>query len=385
MSESTIPIQSKLPQTKTSIFSVMSGLAAKEQALNLSQGFPNFKTSETLIGLVNKAMQSGLNQYAPMPGIFSLRDIIAQKTFDLYQTSYNPDTEITITAGATQAIFTVIAAFINKGDEVIIFTPAYDCYEPSIELFGGITHSVALKAPDYKPDWEQVKSLVSSKTKMIIINTPHNPTGSILQKSDLLALQNIVKDTDIIVLSDEVYEHIIFDGEVHQSVALFPELVSRSFIVASFGKTFHHTGWKTGYVLAPDYLMAEFRKVHQFNVFCVNHPIQVALAEFLKTKDNYLSLPEFYQRKRDYFLDLIKESRFEFTPAKGTYFQLLNYKNISDENDYDFAVRLTKESKIASIPISVFYNDLYDAKMLRFCFAKTEDTLAKAAEILCKI
>jgi len=385
MSRLRITINSKLPQAKTSIFAVMSGLAAKEKALNLSQGFPNFKTSETLINLVSEAMKSGLNQYAPMPGIFSLRDAIAEKIEKLYQIKYNPDTEITVTAGATQAIFTIIATFINKDDEVIIFTPAYDCYEPSVALFGGKVHSVALKAPDYKTDWQQVNALVSDKTKMIIINTPHNPTGSILQKEDLAALQKIVKDTDIIILSDEVYEHIIFDGEVHQSVALYPDLMQRSFIVKSFGKTFHHTGWKMGYVAAPDYLMAEFRKAHQFNVFCVNHPIQIGLAEFLKTPSNYLGLPHFYQQKRDYFLSLIKDSRFEFRPAKGTYFQLLRYKNISDEGDYDFAVRLTKEHKIAAIPISVFYKDKYDAKMLRFCFAKTHETLEKAADILNKI
>lgn len=378
-------IISKLPNAQTSIFAVMSGLAAKEKALNLSQGFPNFKTSETLINLVSEAMKNGINQYAPMLGIFSLRDAIAEKIENLYKVKYNPDTEITVTAGATQAIFTIIAAFINKDDEVIIFTPAYDCYEPSVELFGGKVHSVALKAPDYKADWQQVKSLVNTKTKMIIINTPHNPTGSILQKEDLIALQSIVKDTNIIVLSDEVYEHIIFDGETHQSIALYPNLIQRSFIVKSFGKTFHHTGWKMGYVAAPAYLMTEFRKAHQFNVFCVNHPIQVGLAQFLKTPANYLGLPDFYQQKRDYFLSLIKDSRFEFSPAKGTYFQLLSYKNISDEGDYDFAIRLTKEHKIASIPISVFYKDKYDAKMLRFCFAKTNETLEQAATILNKI
>jgi len=379
------PLQSKLPHAQTSIFAVMSGLAAKEKALNLSQGFPNFKTSETLIGLVSDAMKKGLNQYAPMPGIFSLREAISEKIYHLYDVNYNPDTEITVTAGATQAIFTIIAAFIHKNDEVIIFTPAYDCYEPSVEMFGGKVHSVALKAPNYKTNWQEVKSLVNSKTKMIIINTPHNPTGSILQVEDLLELQNIVAGTDIIVLSDEVYEHIIFDGEAHQSVALYPDLVQRSFIVKSFGKTFHHTGWKMGYVAAPDYLMTEFRKAHQFNVFCVNHPIQVGLAAFLKTPDNYLGLPNFYQQKRDYFLDLIKDSRFKFSPAKGTYFQLLSYKNISDAYDYDFAVQLTKEHKIASIPISVFYKDKYDAKMLRFCFAKTNETLEQAAKILCEI
>jgi len=385
MSSINTSIISKLPNAQTSIFAVMSGLAAKENALNLSQGFPNFKTSKTLINLVSEAMKKGLNQYAPMPGIFSLREAIAEKNYNLYGVNYNPDTEITVTAGATQAIFTIITAFINKEDEVIIFTPAYDCYEPSVELFGGKVHSVALKAPDYKVNWQEVKSLVNSKTKMIIVNTPHNPTGSILKAEDLIALQKIVANTDIIILSDEVYEHIIFDGEKHQSIALYPDLIQRSFIVKSFGKTFHHTGWKSGYVAAPDYLMKEFRKAHQFNVFCVNHPIQVGLATFLKTADNYLGLPDFYQQKRDYFLNLIKDSRFEFSPAKGTYFQLLSYKNISDEGDYDFAVRLTKEKKIASIPISVFYKDKYDAKMLRFCFAKTAETLEQAAEILNKI
>jgi len=379
------PINSKLPKAQTSIFAVMSRLAAKEKALNLSQGFPNFKTSETLISSVSDAMKMGLNQYAPMPGIFSLREVIAEKIYNLYNINYNPDTEITITAGATQAIFTIIAAFIHKNDEVIIFTPAYDCYEPSVELFGGKVVDVALKAPNYKIEWQKVKSLLNSKTRMIIINTPHNPTGSILRTDDLLALQNIVKNTNIIILSDEVYEHIIFDGETHQSVALYPNLAQCSFIVKSFGKTFHHTGWKTGYVAAPDYLMREFRKVHQYNVFCVNHPIQVGLAKFLKTPDNYLGLPDFYQQKRDYFLNLIKDSRFEFSAAKGTYFQLLSYKNISNEYDFDFAVKLTKEFKIASIPISVFYKDKYDAKMLRFCFAKTNETLKKAAEILNRI
>lgn len=382
MSNFKVSHTSKLPNVKTSIFTVMSGMAAKEKALNLSQGFPNFESSPQLIQLVNDAMKKGLNQYAPMPGIYSLREAIAQKINSLYNVAYQPETEVTITAGATQAIFTIIAAFINKDDEVIFFTPAYDCYEPTIKFYGGKALSVSIKAPDYKVDWRKVKALISKKTKMIIINTPHNPTGSILNKEDLLSLQNIVADTDIIILSDEVYEHIIFDGETHQSIALYPDLVQRSFIVASFGKTFHNTGWKMGYCVAPDYLMKEFRKVHQFNVFCVNHPIQVGLTSFLKNATNYLSLSDFYQEKRDYFLDLIKPSRFEFIPAKGTYFQLLGYKSISDENDMAFAVRLTKEYKIASIPISVFYDDLYDAKMLRFCFAKTKETLEKAATIL---
>ncbi|WP_299526470.1 methionine aminotransferase [uncultured Lutibacter sp.] len=377
--------QSKLPEIPTSIFAIMSGLATQHNALNLSQGFPDFESDAKLIKLVNSAMMNGKNQYAPMPGIISLREQIAQKTESLYKVSYNPETEITITAGATQAIFTVIAATVSKGDEVIIFKPAYDCYEPTIELFGGKTVAIQLDPEDFKINWEEVKGLITDKTKMIIINTPHNPSGRILSKKDMLQLETLLRNTNILLLSDEVYEHIIFDGEQHQSAALFPALAERSFIIASFGKTFHNTGWKMGYCIAPAQLTKEFRKVHQFNVFSANHPIQVALAEYLKTPSNYLELGNFYQQKRDLFLDLIKDSRFEFSPSKGTYFQLLNFKNITQESDYDFAVRLTKEQKIASIPISVFNNENYDTKVLRFCFAKTEETLKRAAEILNKI
>ena len=379
------PYQSKLPTVPTSIFAVMSQLAVKENALNLSQGFPDFKSDEKLIKLVNNAMVNGKNQYAPMPGIFSLREAIAEKTENLYGVSYNPDTEITITAGATQAIFTVIAATIQKGDEVIIFKPAYDCYEPSIELFGGKTIAVQLNPEEFSINWQEVKNLITDKTKMIIINTPHNPSGRVLSQKDMLQLEALLKNTDILLLSDEVYEHIIFDREKHQSAALYPALVERTFIIASFGKTFHNTGWKMGYCIAPTELTKEFRKVHQFNVFSVHHPTQVALAEYLKTPSNYLKLGNFYQHKRDLFLSLIKDSRFEFKPSKGTYFQLLNFKNITDESDFDFAVRLTKEQKIASIPISVFNENKFDSKVLRFCFAKTDDTLKKAAEIINRI
>jgi len=377
--------QSKLPKIPTSIFSVMSGLAMKENALNLSQGFPNFESDSKLIQLVNKAMIDGKNQYAPMPGIFSLREIIAQKMESLYGISYNPETEITITAGATQAIFTAIAATVKKDDEVIIFKPAYDCYEPTIELFGGKTIAVQLDPEEFSIDWKLVKSLITDKTKMIIINSPHNPSGRVLSKNDMLQLETLLNNTNILLLSDEVYEHIIFDGEKHQSAALFPALAERTFITASFGKTFHNTGWKTGYCIAPAELTKEFRKIHQFNVFSVHHPTQVALAEYLKTPSNYLELGHFYQEKRDLFLSLLKDSRFEFIPSKGTYFQLLNFKNITDESDYDFAIRLTKEQKIAGIPISVFNENKYDPKVLRFCFAKTDETLKKAAEILCNI
>ncbi|WP_298284928.1 methionine aminotransferase [uncultured Lutibacter sp.] len=373
---------SKLPNVSTSIFSVMSALAHKEKALNLSQGFPNFESDNNLIELVNNAMFNGKNQYAPMPGIFSLRKAISDKMENLYQVTYNPETEITITAGATQAIFTAIAATISKDDEVIIFKPAYDCYEPTIELFGGKTIAVQLNPEDFKIDWQLVKSLITEKTKMIIVNTPHNPSGKILTKDDMTQLETLLKNTNIVLLSDEVYEHIIFDGEKHQTAALYPGLAERTFITASFGKTFHNTGWKVGYCIAPKELTHEFRKVHQFNVFSVNHPTQVALAEYLKTPSNYLELNAFYQHKRDLFLSLIKESRFEFSPSKGTYFQLLNFKNITEENDYDFAVKLTQKHKIASIPISVFNENTLDTKVLRFCFAKTDETLKQATEIL---
>jgi len=385
MSDFKVSLPSKLPTVKTSIFSIMSGLAAKENALNLSQGFPNFESDPKLIALVNKAMKNDKNQYAPMPGILGLREAIAEKIYNLYGVAYNPETEITITAGATQAIFTAIAVVVHKDDEVIIFKPAYDCYEPTIELFGGKAISVQLNPEDFSIDWQKVKGLITDKTKMIIINSPHNPSGRILSKSDMQQLEALLKNTSILLLSDEVYEHIIFDGEKHQSAALFPALAERAFMVASFGKTFHNTGWKVGYCVAPSYLTEEFRKVHQFNVFSVNHPTQVALAEYLKNPNHYLDLGGFYQQKRDLFLSLLKDSRFNFKPSTGTYFQLLNFSKITEESDVDFAIKLTKEKKIASIPISVFNESGLDTKVLRFCFAKTDETLKKAAEILCKI
>lgn len=374
--------KSKLPNVATNIFTVMGTLAHKYNAINLSQGFPNFKSDQKLIDLVSNAMNSGYNQYAPMPGILELREAISNKFELLYNTSYHPETEITVTAGATQAIYAIISAFIRPNDEVIIFRPAYDCYQPTIELNGGKTISVQLEAPYYKVDWEAVKQKINDKTKMIVINTPQNPSGSVFSEADMLQLQKLTQGTNIIILSDEVYEHIIFDGEQHQSVCLFPDLKSRSFVVASFGKTFHNTGWKTGYCCAPKELMEEFRKVHQFNVFCVNHPIQKALAEYLQEPNHYLELSEFYQEKRDLFLSLIKDSRFKFTASKGTYFQGLDYSEITNERDVDFAKRLTTEKGIASIPLSVFNDNNLDHKVLRFCFAKTEETLKKAAEIL---
>lgn len=378
-------IKSKLPKVGTTIFTVMSRLANEQNAINLSQGFPDFESSAELSELVNQAMKKGMNQYAPMAGLMSLREQIAQKTYNLYGAQYHPETEITVTAGATQAIYTAIAAMVDEGDEVIIFTPAYDCYEPAIELNGGKAVFVQLHSPDYKVNWDQVKKLINQRTKMIIINTPHNPTGTVLNEEDMLALEKIVSNTDIVLISDEVYEHIIFDGLNHQSAAKYPGLAERSFIVSSFGKTFHNTGWKIGYCIAPENLMAEFRKAHQFIVFCVNHPAQYALAEYLKNEEHYLQLGNFYQQKRDLFIDLIKNSRFEIIPSSGTYFQLLSYKNITDAADTDFAVELTEKNKIASIPVSVFYHYKVDEKVLRFCVAKKEETLQQAAEILNKV
>lgn len=378
-------INSKLPNIGTTIFTVMSKLAVENNAINLSQGFPDFMCNPEIIELVNKYMKSGNNQYAPMPGLIQLREALAQKTEELYGTRYNPDTEITITAGATQAIYTAITAIIREGDEVIVFEPAYDCYQPAIELNGGKTIYLQLKAPDYSIDWEEVKKVMNHRTKMIIINTPHNPTGAVLSSADMIMLQKLIKDTDIVIISDEVYEHIIFDGQSHQSVARYPHLAERSFIISSFGKTYHTTGWKIGYCVAPQNLMAEFRKVHQFLVFSANTPIQFALAEFLQQKKHYQELGKFYQQKRDYFISLIQHSKFDFTPAAGTYFQLLNYKNITTEKDSDYAIRLTKEFKIAAIPVSVFYHEHIDNKVLRFCFAKKEETLEKAAAIINRI
>jgi methionine aminotransferase len=363
----------------------MSALANEQNALNLSQGFPSFDCNTHLKELVNKYIQDKKNQYAPMPGILALREAIAKKTEELYSTKYNPETEITVTAGATQAIYTAISALINEGDEVIVFEPAYDCYVPAIELNGGKAVYAQLKFPNYKVDWDEVKKLVKRQTKMIIINTPNNPTGSIFTAADMAKLEKIVKNTDIIILSDEVYEHIIFDKFEHQSVARYPKLAERSVIVSSFGKTFHTTGWKIGYVVAPEKLMIEFRKVHQFLVFSVNTPIQYAYADFLQLKEEYLGLGKFYQEKRDYFLQQIKGSRFEPLPCSGTYFQLLKYNKISEEKDTEIAKKFTIENKIASIPVSVFYHKPTDHNVLRFCFAKDNETLEKAGAILKKI
>ena len=378
-------IFSKLPKVETTIFSKMSAMANKFGALNLSQGFPDFEVDKKLLSLAEKSMNNGNNQYAPMPGLISLREKIAEKINGLYNISYDPVSEITITSGATQAIFTAITAFVKEQDEVIIFTPAYDCYQPAVELSGGKPVFVQLKAPDYSVNWEEVKKLISQKTKMIIINTPHNPTGTILSRDDMLELEKITSESEIIVLSDEVYEHIIFDQIEHESICRYKGLAARSMAVFSFGKTFHVTGWKMGYCIGPKELMKEFRKVHQFNVFSSNHPLQHALADFLEDRERYLSISSFYQKKREVFQQAIKGSRFKIIPCSGTYFQLLSYATISQESDVLFAERLVKEHSIAAIPVSVFYNSPLDEKVLRFCFAKKEETLQNAAEILCNV
>ena len=378
-------VKSKLPNTGTSIFAVMSKMANENNAINLSQGFPDFNCSDELISLVHKYMKKGHNQYAPMPGVMPLREIISEKTQKLYSLYYNPEKEITITAGATQALYTAISAFINDDDEVLVIEPAYDCYVPAIVANGGKPVFIGLKQPDNNIDWDEVQKAISTQTKMIIINSPHNPTGSVLSTQDMEKLKKVVSGTNIIILSDEVYEHIIFDGYEHQSIARFPGLAERSIIVSSFGKTYHTTGWKLGSCVAPENLMHEFRKIHQFVVYAVNTPIQYAVAEYLKKEDQYLNLGSFYQQKRDFFNNLMKETRFKFHPSKGTYFQVLDYSQISDEKDTIFAELLTKDNGVASVPVSVFNHDSADHKLLRFCFAKSEETMEKAAEKLIKV
>jgi methionine aminotransferase len=376
-------IETKLPKVKTTIFTVMSQLANEHKAINLSQGFPDFSCPERLIDRVTHHMRAGSNQYAPMVGALPLRQAIAEKTLSLYGVSIDPNTEVTVTSGATEALFAAISAVIRPGDEVICFDPSYDSYEPAIDLSGGRAIRLGLKAPEYKIDWQQVKAAITSKTRMIMINTPHNPTGSIWSASDLASLDEITRGTDIFVLSDEVYEHIVFDGEIHQSVLRSPTLRERSFVVSSFGKTYHTTGWKLGYCVAPPAMSAELRKTHQYITFSTVTPMQLGVADFIREDPNhYLSLGAFYQEKRDLFLRGIQGSRFKPLPCKGTYFQLLDYSAITDEDDVSFARRMTIENGLASIPVSVFFADQRDEKVLRFCFAKGEETLTRATDIL---
>jgi methionine transaminase len=378
-------LTSKLPRTGTTIFTIMSKLAAQEKAINLSQGFPNFEADERLIKLVGKYMKKGHNQYSPMPGMLPLRQTISDLRKAQHGVKYNPESEVTITAGATQAIFTAITALVREGDEVMVFTPAYDCYVPALELAGANAVYIQMKAPHYKVDWEEVRKKVSRRTRMIIINTPHNPTGTVWSKKDLEELDKITSDTDIIVLSDEVYEHIVFDRNKHHSCSGHKGLVSRSLVVGSFGKTFHVTGWKMGYICGPEELMSEFRKVHQYNVFSCNTPVQLALAKYMEETEKIEELSAFYQEKRDYFISGLKDSAFTFEPAAGTYFQVLNYGGISQKEDTDIAVEWTKKHKIASIPLSVFYHYPIQEQQLRFCFAKDTKTLKRALEVLNQI
>lgn len=360
-------------------------MAQEHNAINLAQGFPDFDCSDNLKKLVFNAMKSGFNQYAPMPGILSLRERIAEKTEELYSAVYNPVTEITVVPGATLGIFAAIAALIRENDEVIVIEPAYDSYIPSIELAGGKAIIYEMQFPEYRIDWEQVKKLISIRTRMIIINSPHNPTGSILSSEDMRKLEKLITNTDVIILSDEVYEHIIFDGIEHQSVARYPKLAQRSIIVSSFGKTYHTTGWKMGYLLAPENITAQIRKTYQFMAFAANTPIQHAYAEILQQKELYLELSHFYQEKRDLFKKGLRGSSFKLINCNGSYFQALVYDKLSDMNDMDMAAYLTKEKGIASIPFSAFYKRKTDHKVLRFCFAKSDETLNRSLEILCKL
>lgn len=375
-------IQSRLPDVGTSIFTIMSKMALDHGAINLSQGFPDFSIDKEIIDLVHRFMLEDHNQYAPMPGTPVLRNVIADVIARSFGSHRNPETEITITSGATEAIYAVIAAFINPGDEVIIFDPAYDSYDPAVRLNAGIPVHINLRYPDFSVDWDLVREKISGRTKMIVVNTPHNPSGSILRESDMKELEAIVLKNNILVLSDEAYERLIFDGNVHQSVLRYPGLSSQSLAVFSFGKTFHATGWKMGYVAAPAYLMEEIRKTHQFIVFSVNTPIQMALAEYLRVPRHYESLGSFYQKKRDFFLEQMKGSSFVPLACNGSYFQLLSYENISKKSELEMAEELTRKFKVAAIPVSVFYHDKTDHSILRFCFAKKEETLEKACSIL---
>jgi methionine aminotransferase len=382
-----IKLASKLPQVGTTIFTVMSAMAAEKGAVNLGQGFPDFDCDPSLVDAVTTAMKGGLNQYPPMTGIPSLRDAIARKIETIYGHAYDPVTEITVTAGATQGLLTAILCSVHPGDEVIVIEPAYDSYVPAIELAGGIPVFVQMEiSPQgYSVPWSKVAGAVTKKTRLIMINSPHNPTGSVLRATDMQALADIVRHTKILVLSDEVYEHMVYDQARHESVCRHPELAARSFVVSSFGKTYHVTGWKIGYVAAPAYLTAEFRKVHQFNVFTVNTPVQHGLAAFMANPAPYLELPAFYQHKRDLFRDGLQKTRFRLLPSDGTYFQCVDYSAISDISEADFAKWLTTEIGVAAIPVSAFYHRPRESGIVRFCFAKKDSTLQLALDRLATI
>lgn len=378
-------VGSKLPNVGTTIFTVMSVLANEHKAINLGQGFPDFPMSEELTSLVCAAMKDGHNQYAHMAGIMPLREALAEKIESLYQTRVNPETQITIVPGGTYGLFTAMATILHPGDEVIVFEPAYDCYIPTIELFGARPVRIALQHPTYSINWNEVAQRITPKTKAIIINSPHNPTGAILSANDMAQLRQVVADTGIYIISDEVYEHIVFDGERHESILRYPDLLARAFVSFSFGKNYHCTGWKIGYSVAPPELMKEFRKVHQFNCFSCDTPKQVALAQYLQNKDAYLQLGAFLQAKRDHLQQLLTQTRFEPLPSKGSFFQLYSYKNISDEPEAQFAQRLVKEHGVAVIPVSAFYTEDVNNQVVRFCFVKQESTLESAVERLIRL
>ncbi|HEY6504374.1 MAG TPA: methionine aminotransferase [Chitinophagaceae bacterium] len=378
-------INSKLPSVGTTIFTVMSRLATEHKAINLGQGFPDFPMNEELVALVNEAMKNDYNQYPPMPGWMPLREAIAEKIEFLYQAKVNPDTEITITPGGTYAIYSSLTAILNPGDEVIVFEPAYDSYIPNVEINGATAIKINLVFPDYKIDWDTVRKAVTPKTKAILINSPHNPTGSVISAGDIEQLRSIVKGTNIFIVSDEVYEHLIFDKLPHQSILRYPDLLERSFVCFSFGKVYNCTGWKLGYCVAPAELTKEFRKVHQFNAFSCFTPTQVALTTFLKNKEAYLGLSPFMQEKKDYFKKLMQQTRFTMHESYGSYFICGSYERISDESDKDLAIRITKEAGVATIPVSAFYHNGKDDKVLRFCFSKKKETLEAAAKRLLKL
>ena len=378
-------ITSKLPEVGTNIFSVMSDLAAEHGAINLSQGFPDFDPPPALIDLVATHMRAGHNQYALMHGVEPLRERIAAKVANLYGNPVNPETEITMTSGATEALYAAITAVVRPGDEVVVLEPAFDSYVPAIRLNGGRPVFVSMKQPDYRIDWDQVEGVIGEKTRLIIVNSPHNPTGTVLSRADVSALKQIVANRDIFIVSDEVYEHIIFDGLAHESLLKDPQLYSKSFVISSFGKTYHTTGWKIGYCVAPPFITNEFRRIHQFLTFASCTPIQLAYADIMADPSLYLDLSSFYQEKRDQFLTLLQGSRFKPHPCRGTYFQMMEYSEISDLDDVAFSRKMTVEHKVAAIPPSVFYHDGEDNRVLRFCFAKRDETLEQAAEILCRI
>ena len=386
--ERTPPLQTKLPAVGTNIFTVMSGLALEKNAVNLGQGYPDFECDAQLVSAVTQAMTQGLNQYPPMPGVPVLRDAIANKLLKLYGRRYNPSTEITVTAGATQAIITTILAVVHPGDEVIVLEPCYDSYVPNIELAGGVVVSVPLIPGTFRPDFDKISAAITPKTRAILINSPHNPSATVWTEADMLTLQDILAPTDVLLISDEVYEHMVFDadkGQSHQSAARFPALAARAFIVSSFGKTYHVTGWKIGYVAAPAALTAEFRKVHQFNVFTVNTPVQYGLANYMANERAYLDLPAFYQRKRDLFRAGLAKTRLKLLPSEGSYFQCVDISDVSDLNEADFCKWLTTDIGVAAIPLSAFYGNGFDQRVVRFCFAKKDETLNAALARLAKL